>query len=106
MLKRKAFRLALLTLTLTFVFNISLSTPGFAHGKRWQGRGGDKKSVKFVNGHDARDGRLDGRGPRFSARERWRRNEWRENHFRNERRVSNIRAARWRHRRYQRRRHF
>lgn len=28
------------------------------------GRGQAKKFDKFVNGHDARDGRLDGRGPR------------------------------------------
>src|SRR5262245_31446538 len=25
---------------------------------------GDKKARKFINGHDARDGRFDGRGPR------------------------------------------
>jgi hypothetical protein len=29
-----------------------------------RGRGQDKKYGKFVNGHDARDGRWDGRGPR------------------------------------------
>ena len=31
---------------------------------RGRGRGQDKKLDKFVNGHDARDGRWDGRGPR------------------------------------------
>ena len=36
---------------------------GFAQG-RGHGRGLSKKSEKFVNGHDARDGRWDGRGPR------------------------------------------
>jgi hypothetical protein len=35
----------------------------FAQG-RGRGRGLDKKSTKFINGHDARDGRWDGRGPR------------------------------------------
>jgi len=39
---------------------------GFAQG-RGHGRGQDKKAVKFVNGHDARDGRLDGRGPKPSV---------------------------------------
>jgi len=28
----------------------------------------DKKKEKFVNGHDARDGRLDGRGPKVEGR--------------------------------------
>ena len=106
MLKRKVFRFALLSLTLTFVFNFALSTVSFAHGKGYRGRQGDKKAEKFVNGHDARDGRLDGRGPRFRARERWRRNEWRENRFRSSWRENNFRDARWRHRRLQRRRHF
>jgi len=36
---------------------------GFAQG-RGHGRGQVKKSAKFVNGHDARDGRWDGRGPK------------------------------------------
>ena len=33
-----------------------------------RGRGQDKKLDKFVNGHDARDGRWDGRGPQFGRR--------------------------------------
>lgn len=33
-----------------------------------RGRGQDKKLDKFVNGHDARDGRWDGRGPTFGRR--------------------------------------
>ncbi len=35
-------------------------------GKR--GRGLDKKEDKFINGHDARDGRWDGRGPKTGFR--------------------------------------
>lgn len=35
---------------------------------RGRGRGQDKKLYKFVNGHDARDGRWDGRGPRSGQR--------------------------------------
>src|SRR6267154_6773794 len=33
-----------------------------------RGRGQDKKLDKFVNGHDARNGRWDGRGPGYSRR--------------------------------------
>ena len=33
-----------------------------------RGRGQEKKLDKFVNGHDARDGRWDGRGPRLGRR--------------------------------------
>lgn len=41
---------------------------------RGRGRGQDKKLGKFINGHDARDGRWDGRGPRSTRvghRNRW-----------------------------------
>lgn len=43
-------------------------------GRRWDNRARvqDWKCGKFVNCHDARDGRLDGRGPRFSSRSRYR----------------------------------
>jgi hypothetical protein len=33
--------------------------------RRGRGRGQEKKLDKFVNGHDARNGRWDGRGPRY-----------------------------------------
>ena len=33
-----------------------------------RGRGLDKKDEKFINGHDARDGRWDGRGPKPRVR--------------------------------------
>ena len=51
--------LVLLSLLLLAV----LPTMAAAQG-RGRGRGLDKKLDKFVNGHDARDGRWDGRGPR------------------------------------------
>ncbi|MBL8189113.1 MAG: hypothetical protein JNK38_13970 [Acidobacteria bacterium] len=35
---------------------------------RGRGRGQDKKADKFINGHDARDGRFDGRGPKVRTR--------------------------------------
>jgi len=43
---------------------ILLPTSGMAQGRgRGHGRGLSMKSGKFINGHDARDGRFDGRGP-------------------------------------------
>src|SRR5262245_14063223 len=77
-----------------FVINCArfLSAPGFGQG-RGHGRGLDKKAGKFINGHDARDGRWDGRGPRprvvfsrpyyrtpYGERARWRHGHKR--HFR------------------------
>src|SRR5262245_65372198 len=102
MLKLRALRFALLATTLAIIFNLALSAVTFAHDKRWRGRGNDKKSGKFINGHDARDGRWDGRGPRarfggrrgrddrfifrdrrgrddrFRFRDRWDRDDWRD----------------------------
>ena len=37
---------------------------GRGHGNSGQHSNQRKKDDKFVNGHDARDGRLDGRGPK------------------------------------------
>ena len=64
----KAILLGLILLVATPVLT-------FAQG-RGRGRGRDKKIEKFVNGHDARDGRWDGRGPNrsgnISRNRRWR----------------------------------
>jgi hypothetical protein len=46
---------------------VSLPVVTSAQG-RGRGRGQEKKVDRFVNGHDARDGRWDGRGPRFGQR--------------------------------------
>jgi hypothetical protein len=43
---------------------MALSGLTFAQHGRGRGRFNDKKAGKFINGHDARDGRFDGRGPR------------------------------------------
>jgi hypothetical protein len=43
----------------------ALPAMSFAQGR---GRGQEKKLDRFVNGHDARDGRWDGRGPGFGRR--------------------------------------
>ena len=44
-----------------------LPAASFGQG-RGRGQGQQKKLDKFVNGHDARDGRWDGRGPGYSRR--------------------------------------
>ncbi len=36
--------------------------------ERGRRRNSDKKEEKFINGHDARDGRWDGRGPKAKSR--------------------------------------
>jgi hypothetical protein len=61
--------LVLLSLLLLAVVPAMASAQG-----RGRGRGQDKKLDKFINGHDARDGRWDGRGPRATRvhnRVRW-----------------------------------
>ena len=54
-------------LVLSLLMVVSVATDAMAQG-RGRGRGhgdswSDKKCSKFVNCHDARDGRWDGRGP-------------------------------------------
>jgi len=65
-------RVGRLLLAAVFAFMIAISTAvvqGFAQGR---GHGQDKKAEKFINGHDARDGRWDGRGPRPRLVPAWR----------------------------------
>jgi hypothetical protein len=64
---RALTRLVCLLIVLLFSVPMYVSAQG-----RGQGRGLSKKSAKFVNGHDARDGRFDGRGPRTG----WGRGRW------------------------------
>ena len=59
---------------LGLILLVAMPALTFAQG-RGRGRGRDKKIEKFVNGHDARDGRWDRRGPnrhRNISRNRWR----------------------------------
>ena len=58
-------------LVAVFVVSLVVAIPvqGFSQGR---GHGQDKKAAKFVNGHDARDGRWDGRGPRPRLVRVWR----------------------------------
>ncbi|HEY2963415.1 MAG TPA: hypothetical protein VGJ37_13410 [Pyrinomonadaceae bacterium] len=71
---------------LVLLLGLSVSSPALGQGRgRRAGLGGfDRKCAKFVNCHDARDGRWDGRGPRRNARNTfWTRNRWshsRRNH--------------------------
>jgi hypothetical protein len=62
MISSKALYKGLLPLIFALVVTVGLPTLAHAQG-RGRGRGLDKKAEKFINGHDARDGRWDGRGP-------------------------------------------
>ncbi|HYO90303.1 MAG TPA: hypothetical protein VEQ40_01645 [Pyrinomonadaceae bacterium] len=66
--KRTLFWAAVLTL----IFAVGIPSATLAQGKgKGRGRGQDKKAEKFKNGHDARDGRWDGRGPRGNRDDRY-----------------------------------
>jgi hypothetical protein len=62
-------RIALWAALLTLIFVVGAPSVAQAQG-RGRGRGQDKKAGKFKNGHDARDGRWDGRGPRGNRDDR------------------------------------
>ena len=81
----------IVVLTLLMIFAVSINANAQGRGRRkgnW-----DKKCSKFVNCHDARDGRWDGRGPnrrtgftnvfrrnrRHHDSDRWERRRWRHN---------------------------
>jgi hypothetical protein len=95
--------LGILVVGLVLLFGASTDAMGQGRGQR--GSHGDKKCEKFVNCHDARDGRWDGRGPnrrtntfrrhrrdrdrdfdRISRRDRFRRDrDWQHNRWRHRR---------------------
>lgn len=61
----------LLTIAL-IALGCALVSPSVSQAQgRGHGRGLEKKSFRFINGHDARDGRWDGRGPRMNRRIFW-----------------------------------
>ena len=62
-------RSLLLVAVFAFVLAVSMPVLGFSQDR---GHGQEKKSEKFINGHDARDGRWDGRGPRPRFVRTWR----------------------------------
>lgn len=93
-------RTALWAGLLLLVFAIGAPSLAMAQGKgKGRGRGQDKKAEKFRNGHDARDGRWDGRGPRRDGDDRYDddrydddddyRNDDDDNRYRRNRRNSN-----------------
>lgn len=95
----------ILVLSLLMIF--AVSTDANAQGRGRRGSHWDKKCSKFVNCHDARDGRWDGRGPRRSrfTNTFWRNRRNRDfNRDRFERRRRN-RDRDWGHNREWRRRH-
>ena len=59
-------RIAVMTTVFTMV--VILLFPMLTLGDSPQGQDAEKKQEKFVNGHDARDGRRDGRGPALKIR--------------------------------------
>jgi len=76
---------------------VTVPTTGFGQG-RGHNRGGnvnDWKCGKFVNCHDARNGRLDGRGPRNGVGSNPRR--WRNDRLSNNNdRQRSVRSRHWR----------
>ena len=64
-LRNKHRILFLMICSLGLAFVLPATALGQARGR---GRGEEKKFYKFINGHDARDGRWDGRGPGFGRR--------------------------------------
>lgn len=82
MSKSKTVRFTFFTFVLAMVVSLVLLDGALADHSRKRGRSRDKKAEKFINGHDARDGRLDGRGPRV----RDRRGDWDDDDWRDDRR--------------------
>lgn len=66
-------------LVLGLLLSVGLSSEAMGQGRGRRSSGWDKKCEKFVNCHDARDGRWDGRGPNRDSRFR---NIFRRNHRR------------------------
>src|SRR5215213_7133238 len=63
--KLTVIRAAILALAVALVLPTAALAQGRGRGRgRDQSSHQDKKDAKFKNGHDARDGRWDGRGPR------------------------------------------
>jgi len=93
-------------LVLSLMIFAGMSTDAMGQG-RGRGRGLDKKCEKFVNCHDARDGRWDGRGRRDrdsrfrnifgrSRRDRDRDDRWERRRRHRDRDWNNRRWRNWR----------
>jgi hypothetical protein len=66
-MKPKKLNRNILMLVAGLILLTAMPATNFAQG-RSRNRGQQKKLDRFVNGHDARDGRWDGRGPRSARR--------------------------------------
>jgi hypothetical protein len=104
----------LMTIFFGLVLLLALPAVSMAQGRgRGRGRGPDwdKKCAKFVNCHDARDGRWDGRGPRrnrntiFGDRVGYRNRSYSTNDYWRRRHSTYRRNSdtNWRYRSYRRR---
>ena len=70
----------ILVLSLLMVAGVATDAMGQGRGRR-ASRGFDRKCEKFVNCHDARDGRWDGRGPNRRSGNFFRRRRNRDRDF-------------------------
>jgi hypothetical protein len=91
---------ALVVMALLLAVAIPATSFGMDRGRR-HGRGrdfDDRKCSKFVNCHDGRDGRWDGRGRRRNlSRWSWRNNRWDDDRWRDVRwRANRWQNSRWR----------
>ncbi len=78
MFSLKNSRFASFIVAVAMIVTLALPAVTFADQPRKRGRHRDKKAEKFINRHDARDGRWDGRDPRWRGRrERWD-DDWRD----------------------------
>ena len=95
--------LGILVVGLVIVFGASSAAMGQRRGRRvshW-----DNRCEKFVNCHDARDGRWDGRGPnrRTGFTNTFRRHRWhRDRYFDRISRRDHFRNRDWQHNRWRR----
>jgi hypothetical protein len=78
-------------LVLSLLMVVSVATDAMGQGRGRRARGFDKKCEKFVNCHDARDGRWDGRGPN-------RRSDFTNTFRRRRNRDRDFESIRWRRR--------
>jgi len=100
-MKLIAFRKYLMIASLAFFVLLSGSYEARAQGRNQRASNQDKKCAKFVNCHDASEGRLDGRGPRRGTdNDGW---NWRHNRRGGD---SDNFDNHWRRRRHDRERNF
>jgi len=91
----------ILLLFLASLAIVALPAAAFSQGRGW---GQDRKYERFVNGHDARDGRWDVQQRRFRDRrldnDDFRRDRWRDQRFEFRRRRFDDNFDRWQRSRF------